>query len=280
MRLISKLRRPGVAVSVAVAAIAAVGAAPAAVVATSDARTRTITYRDTSTYRQAVTTAISMWNASPVNVRLVRARRGRPARIRIVTRQLATGIAGMAQLGGGPVWLTPGLDQGPPEQAGFWVATEVAAHEIGHSLSLKHLGECTLMAPVAMLTSCPAPVGRARCGPQLGDVRKLARRFGYRPGRRAGLLDAAFGTCAAPTPEPPGPSPEDEPPAPVPPANDEPAPPSMPDDATCEGHWTETEDGWTYHSECEWTDSAKRRWMSLGLRRNAAFGPLERPLFP
>lgn len=201
---------------------------------------RTVTYRDRSDYPDAVRQAIAAWNAAGTQLRLRSARRGRRADITVRTESLPEPLGGWAYFPpGGEVRLDDGLSEvGDPILTS--TAAEVAVHELGHAVGLPHSRRgCRVMAPVAMLADCDAPEGAVRCGPQRGDVRALARKYGWRRDGRERLADPFFGLCRAPVPEPDGDDPPDDP-GTVPPTD-----PGVPEDDPAADPGTWEDDGMT-----------------------------------
>jgi hypothetical protein len=162
-----------------------------------------ITYRDASTYRPAVAKAARLWNLAGTDIRLVPTK-SRKADILVATRRKlfkpgvhreVLGLGGNAGGVRGTVLLSAhGLGDGRHltlEQV------QTAAHEFGHALGLGHSkNNCDVMftrADSRPSSGCPAPDWYYQCGPQLADVRILARlyRSAYKPRR-------GFGRCAYP----------------------------------------------------------------------------------
>lgn len=147
----------------------------------------TVTYRDKSSERTAVATAVAWWNAAPSAFSFVRAAKG--ARANVTVRSIdrpRTSWDGLARwrlssrgrIASARLDLNEAyLSRDSPE----YVA-EVAAHELGHAIGLPHLSDrCSLMYPNgSVATRCPSGAGPGRyfCGPQGADVRSLIARYG------------------------------------------------------------------------------------------------------
>lgn len=184
-------------------ALVAPASAPAATATGLRWPSSTVTYRDKSSERAAVATAVAWWNDAPSSFSFVRAARG--ARANVTVRSIdrpRTSWDGLARwrlssrgrIASARLDLNEAyLSRDSPE----YVA-EVAAHELGHAIGLPHLSDrCSLMYPnSSVATRCPSGAGPGRyfCGPQAADVRSLIARYG-------GSLAGWPGTsCAGPPP--------------------------------------------------------------------------------
>ncbi len=173
--------------ALAVLVVTLAAAAPAVARSTPRWSKAKVTYRDKSDDRAAVSTAVRWWNDAPGPLRLVKAKKGKRARvtIRSVSRN-GVGWDGLTETavrsGGLLASAKVSLNDVYLSDEVFEYVSEVAAHEIGHALGLPHLRDpCSLMYPSgSVATRCPGGAGPGRyfCGPQRADVRSTIARYG------------------------------------------------------------------------------------------------------
>jgi hypothetical protein len=166
-----------------------------------------VTYRDETGFPRQVSRAVALWNAAVSRPRLVRARPGRRAQIRIMPRTNPGGSPLQAYGYYPPdgrvfmtrAWRRP--SRARPDDPYAWAEVNLAAHEIGHALGLVHVEGCRLMSGTRLPAvdrsgPCRAisrrlPTDWELCGPQRADAAALARRYGGRVRARR-----HFGACA------------------------------------------------------------------------------------
>lgn len=179
-----------------------IAASPASASADPHWAGHVVRYIDRSHSRWDVRTAVALWNRSQTGVRLVAARRGQRAQIRIFASACPQQFAGHPP--GGPcgfyppdgrVYLATRRDGGGL----FTSGEELAAHELGHALGLLHSGPCSVMVPNVAFKQCTSP--EAQCGPTDADARSIVRLYGGHVRR----FDRSRG-CLAFLPLPPKPA--------------------------------------------------------------------------
>ncbi len=195
-------RRAWVVLAVAVVA-AVLAAAPGAAAAGRWPGTR-ITYADATAKPRLVAEAIRRWNAA-TGLRLVRARRGQRAQIRILPRGNGCGASAACAYPppDGRVHISARWRAGSsvvddPLESEFEL--DLLVHELGHAIGLDHVSAgCSAMRPIieSWTADCrrlagPAGSGIVPCAPFPSDARVLARRYGVR--RRPA------GRCTTPAP--------------------------------------------------------------------------------
>jgi hypothetical protein len=150
-----------------------------------------ITYFDRSGFGAAVDEAAREWNAIGSPIRLTRV--ASAARAKIVVSSVARlprsrdgEIAGR----GGPGVVI--LSRRALNDDGLVRQADIAAHEFGHALGLRHSRPaCDVMYYASQTWGCRSRGARYRCGPGPGDVRQLARIWGWRA-----KITAHTGYCA------------------------------------------------------------------------------------
>jgi hypothetical protein len=155
------------------------------------------TYFDSSTYTAEVVAAAELWNYAGVAVKLLPAESASGADIVIRTSAINRGnVLGMAKGnvsdGSPPVTITleQKLEGQITERQSIRASlvTQVAAHEFGHALGLRRHSkrECDLMSSDGFYGDADCRTSsskRALCGPQSNDLQRLARLYGWTPGR-------------------------------------------------------------------------------------------------
>lgn len=145
-----------------------------------------VTYRNNSSYKAAVDEAVKQWNNAPTKIRFVKAKKGKPADIKIKSTYVKEGWAGRGSLPPEGRLTINEFAIGKPDRS--IVQSDVIAHELGHNLGLLHNNnKCSIMYPqVGLWARCGFSDANEEvyCGPQRADANAVNRLYGWKTYRK------------------------------------------------------------------------------------------------